>query len=59
MSLDDDFPQIAVTWHEGRKPSSRSLLGGVGDRVYGETPAKLRASTKAMKRAFGIETVPE
>lgn len=30
-------------------------LGGVGDRVYGGTPTKLRASTKAMKRAFGVE----
>lgn len=29
-------------------------FGGVGDRVYGGTPAKLRASTKAMKRAFGV-----
>ena len=29
-------------------------LGGVGDRVYGGTPAKLRATTKAMKKALGV-----
>lgn len=30
-------------------------LGGVGDRVYGGEVAKLRATTRAMKRAFGLE----
>lgn len=30
-------------------------LGGVGERVYGGETAKLRATTRAMKRAFGIE----
>lgn len=29
-------------------------LGGVGDRVYGGTPAKLRVTTRAMLRAFGL-----
>ncbi len=30
-------------------------LGGVGDRVYGGEVAKLRATTRVMKRAFGLE----
>lgn len=30
-------------------------LGGVGDRVYGGAPAKLRATTRAMKKALGID----
>lgn len=30
-------------------------LGGVGDRVYGGDVAKLRVTTRAMKRAFGID----
>lgn len=30
-------------------------LGGVGDRVYGGGLAKLRMTTKAMKRAMGVE----
>lgn len=29
-------------------------LGGVGDRVYGGDVAKLRVTTRAMKRAFGL-----
>ncbi|MGR3700675.1 MAG: tyrosine-type recombinase/integrase [Paracoccaceae bacterium] len=29
-------------------------LGGVGDRVYGGTPAKLRVTTRAMLRAFRL-----
>lgn len=29
-------------------------LGGVGDRVYGGTPAKLRVTTRAMLKAFGL-----
>ena len=29
-------------------------LGGVGDRVYGGDAAKLRVTTRAMKRAFGL-----
>lgn len=29
-------------------------LGGVGDRVYGGEVARLRVTTRAMKRAFGI-----
>lgn len=29
-------------------------LGSVGDRVYGGTPAKLRVTTRAMLRAFGL-----
>lgn len=29
-------------------------LGGVGDRVYGGDTAKLRVTTRAMKRAFGL-----
>ena len=29
-------------------------LGGVGDRVYGGDTAKLRATTRAMKRALGV-----
>ena len=34
-------------------------LGGVGDRVYGGGVAKLRVTTRAMKRAFGLETKGE
>jgi integrase len=30
-------------------------VGGVGNRAYGGEKAKLRAITKAMKRAFGVE----
>jgi integrase len=30
--------------------------GGVGDRFYGGGVAKLKATTRAMKRAFGLET---
>lgn len=30
-------------------------LGGVGDRFYGGEVAKLRATTRVMKRAFGLE----
>ena len=29
-------------------------LGGVGNRVYGGDTAKLRATTAAMKKAFGL-----
>jgi integrase len=29
-------------------------LGGVGDRTYGGDPAKLRVTTRAMKKAFGL-----
>ncbi|TGD45054.1 hypothetical protein EEB11_00245 [Pseudotabrizicola sediminis] len=29
-------------------------LGGIGDRVYGGDTAKLRVTTRAMKRAFGL-----
>ena len=29
-------------------------LGGVGDRVYGGDAAKLRVTTRAMKRALGV-----
>lgn len=29
-------------------------LGGVGDRVYGGETAKLRATTQAMLKAFGL-----
>jgi integrase len=32
-------------------------LGGVGSRTYGGEKAKLRAITKAMKRAFGVDDV--
>ncbi|MFT2212990.1 tyrosine-type recombinase/integrase [Rhizobium giardinii] len=32
-------------------------LGGVGNRYYGGDRAKLRAITKAMKRAFGVEEI--
>jgi integrase len=34
-------------------------LGGVGDRVYGGDTAKLRVTTRAMKRAFGIVETKE
>lgn len=33
-------------------------VGGVGDRVNGGEVAKLRATTKVMKRAFGIDPTP-
>ena len=29
-------------------------LGSVGDRTYGGDPAKLRVTTRAMKKAFGL-----
>lgn len=34
-------------------------LGGVGDRVYGGTPAKLRVTTRAMLKAFGLSVPPQ
>lgn len=34
-------------------------LGGVGDRVYGGTPAKLRITSLAMKKAHGVKQADE
>lgn len=34
-------------------------LGGVGDRVYGGTPAKLRITSAAMRKAYGVRLEEE
>jgi hypothetical protein len=39
---------------DGAKHYSWDFLGGVGNWTYGDERAKLRAITKAMKRAFDI-----